>query len=165
MKLKTPHHLLLLMAIIIYIAGIFQRDHTFDLHLHDTYYVLDGIFLTPFLSFIPLTFWLINLFSWKYLFSKKLYWIHVMLTIFPILLFISLFFVPVNYHNLWATSVGYYDYREWNNYKIPLGGKLLIFSILLLVIAQLIYLFNLIKGLYRYSQSKGPNLPKIGTLR
>ncbi|MFT3704904.1 MAG: hypothetical protein QM802_21235 [Agriterribacter sp.] len=155
MKLKTPHHLLLLIAILTYIAGLFQNEHTFDLHVSDTYYVIGRNLLVPLLLAIPLMFWLIYIITWKYLFSKKRSWIHVFPTIASILFIVSFFLFPGKYYNSLSDAPGrYYNYNDWYGERISPGIKLLIVSIVLLIIAQGVFLVNLSRGIYRYSHSK-----------
>ncbi len=147
---QRPYHLLLLTAILLFIGGLFSINTPIDVHLHDTYFVFPLSFLVWVLTLILFFFWSLYLATRQFLFSKKLTWIHVILTVLS-----SLFMLMLPYLSTYSYSgTGgpriYYDYEELNRFKI--FGNLTSNSITafaFLLSAQLIYFANLFVGLYK----------------
>lgn len=157
MKLKTPHHLLLLTAILIYVAGLFSRSITLDLHLHDTYFVIALKSLTSFLAISLLVGWLIYVLTIKYLYSKKLGWLHILLTILAVLFFFALPFIVNYFEAIEDTPRRYDDLSRLNDsllQQLPFTVKLMLPAVIILILIQFIYIVNLAVGIYRRNSRK-----------
>jgi heme/copper-type cytochrome/quinol oxidase subunit 1 len=158
MNSKTPHHLFLLTAILIYIAGLFSGSITLDLHLHDTYLVITLKSLTSFLAISLLVGWLIYVFTIKHLYSKKLSWLHILLTILAVLFFFALPFIADYYEAIEQTPRRYDDLSKLYDAplpQLPFTVKLILSAVIILILVQLIYIINLTKGIYRPNPGKG----------
>jgi len=135
---------------LLFIGGIFIFDTPIDIHLHDTYFIFPLSFLIWIPAIILFLFWALYLLTKQFLFSKKLMWIHIILTVLS-----SLFMLMLPYLSTYSYSgVGgprvYYDYGEFNKFKMfgNLTNMIIrVFAFLLLI--QLIYFFNLFVGLYK----------------
>lgn len=86
---RRPYHLLLLTAIVLFIASLFYGDETFDIHLHDTYYVIAIAHLFYSAAIFLAILWLIYLITFKWL-NRYLTWIHLVTTFLCIGLSVSL---------------------------------------------------------------------------
>ena len=152
MKLKQrPYKLFLWAAFLLIISGLFCFNTSVDIHLYDTYFVFPLSFIIWVPAVISFAFWIIYLLTKQFLFSKKLMWIHIILT-----LLLSLFLMTLPYISTYSDGglIGsprrYYDYGEWNRFKIlsnPTNTAVITFAILLL--SQLVYFINLIVGLIK----------------
>jgi heme/copper-type cytochrome/quinol oxidase subunit 1 len=152
MKLKQrPYNLLFLNAIILSIGGLFCFNSPIDIHLYDTYFVFPLPFLIWAPTIILFVFWIVYLLTKRFLFSKKLMWIHIILTVI-----ISLFLMVLPYISTYSYGgvVGsprrYYDYGELNRFKI-LGNltNIAVATFVILLLGQLAYFINLFVGLYK----------------
>ncbi|MES2060999.1 MAG: hypothetical protein V4456_03710 [Bacteroidota bacterium] len=82
---ERPFELLGLFAFLFFLISFIPFDQKLDVNLHDTYFVfsIQSIFIicTVYLLFI----WAVYLATNKFLLSVKLIWIHVIVTILPII--------------------------------------------------------------------------------
>lgn len=156
MKFKTkPYHLLLLAAIIMVIAGLLMPgDSVPGIHLHDTYIVLSSSYYTWCAVFLFLI-WIIYLLTAKFLYSKRLTWAHVIVTVFCCLLIPALpYLLTSSYQGFAGMPRRYFDYSEsgWFNvfgrFSKPMRVVFWFF-----VAVQLLYIINLGVGLFKRFQA------------
>lgn len=148
---KHPYHLLPLAAIPFLVIFLTWNKATLDLHLHDTYFIIPARLLVLAPIAYLLIIWCIYLATRKFLFSRKLIWVHV---IFAIVLLWFIFAFPYLIHtNLLSGDRPrrYYDFNEWNYYPFRSALPSYLFRIffLLLLLGQLILPINLIMGLFK----------------
>jgi len=148
---EKPYNLLLLTAILLFIAGLFSGNFPIDILLHDTYFVLPITYLLWFPSLVLAFFWLLYLLTKRFLFSKVLTWTHIILTITC-----SVFIHVIPYLSAYSSAglAGaprrYYDNGIFNKYKVFSNmNTIILLTFLILVLGQLIYFINLIIGIYK----------------
>jgi hypothetical protein len=152
---ERPYYLLLVTAIILVIAGIFNFNYPMYIYVSNPY-----IFPLPILRWLPLfllnLFWILYSLTYCFLISKTMTWIHIILTAL-----LSLFILTIPYLSLYLWEEAgaprrYFDYLDLKSFMLydnPTKAIIISFSILLL--GQFIYFLNLIIGLYTRS------LPRI----
>jgi heme/copper-type cytochrome/quinol oxidase subunit 1 len=147
---EKPFLLLLFFACTFLVCGFIPTEKTIDIQLHDSYWVFEenhlfiaGCFLFYFLFGL-------YLFSQKILFSKRLIWIHVLITIAFTLLILFItktisFLTPI-------VPRRYYRYNEIDSFKqyAFLNDLISIFTITVFF-AQFIFLINIILGIIKKS--------------
>ena len=137
MRIKQkPYSLLIITAILLLIAALFSTNSTVNIHVHATYLMIPLPFFASMPSMLLAILWLLYVLTKKYLYSKKLSWIHVLISIIA-----SLFVIVLPY-------VATYIYAEPEHYKIfsTLTENILT-ALVILIIAQLLYFVNLCIGL------------------
>jgi heme/copper-type cytochrome/quinol oxidase subunit 1 len=113
-----------------------QHRQTIDIHLHDTYYVIGVDFICIVLGLFFLLLWMTYQLFKKRLYSQLLTNIHVIVTFFC-----SAFWFVQAYT---GTPRRYIDYSTFNSISGVFS-----FVILLFLAAQLLFLFNIIAGLFK----------------
>jgi len=148
---ERPYNLLLLTAILLFIAGLFSGNFPIDILLHDTYFVLPITYLLWFPSFVLAFFWLLYLLTKRFLFSKVLMWTHITLTIIC-----SVFIHVIPYLSVYSSAglAGaprrYYDNDISNKYRVFNNmNTIILLTLIVLLLGQLIYFVNLIIGFYK----------------
>ena len=147
---KHPFHLFLITAIILFLFSLFSPDHGLDLLLHDTYFVIDGQVLYRRAALNLLLLWAIYFLARKFLFSKKLTWIHVIFTLALVFVWI----VPI-FRNYWDGTTHYADYSGWES--VQNFNTIAYFQLALalaFVLAQILFLIHLITGAVRFYKNK-----------
>lgn len=138
-------------GILLVIVSFFIPPITFDLHLHDTYYVLSFVMLTWILGLLFILLGLVYEITHRLLFSILLTWAHVIVTLLAsLLMMISAIYLgrdpeflldsqpPVD-QNLWL------DKLRW----LTAVTNVLLLSFFALGAVQLTLVINIIAGLYR----------------
>lgn len=148
--LKYPFHLFLITAIILLLLSLFSPDQGMDLLVHDTYFVIDGQVLYHGAAMNLLLLWAIYFLARKFLFSKILTWIHVLLT----LAFTFVWIVPI-FRNYWNGATAYADYSGLESIQhFNTIAYLQLFLALAFVLAQVLFLIHLITGAVRFYKNK-----------
>lgn len=148
MRIKQrPYNLLLVTAIPLAISGVLGLNKTFDIHLHDTYFIMPLAFFTLIPSMILLVVWFLYVLTKNYLFSNKLAWLHIIISII-----FSLFISALPYLATYSWFAGaprrYYDNTASNGFKIFDNlPEIVVPAFLMLSTAQLLFLINLLIGL------------------
>lgn len=137
--INQPHLSFLGAIPILMMIGIFSKDATVDINVHDTYYVIANFHLATLISIlfgiIGMGYWLMLKANRKL--SKLLNLIHIIITFGGILLIFIL-------SQLFRESIMEYNFN--NNLT------LVIYAIAGIVIfGQIIYLFNIISGINKYT--------------
>lgn len=147
--------MLLLAAIIMVIAGLLMPDDSVPgIHLHDTYIVLSSSYYA-WCSVSLFLIWIIYLFTNKFLYSKRLTWVHIIITIACCLLIPALpYLCTSSYQGLAGMPRRYLDYSEFGWFNVfdrfsePMRIVFWFF-----VAAQLLYIINLGIGLFKRFQT------------
>jgi heme/copper-type cytochrome/quinol oxidase subunit 1 len=139
---EKPHLLFLILSPILFLVGYFSKKNTFDINIHDTYYVVEhGLIPTVislFFGIIGFGYWLILKFNGKL--SKILSITHILLTIGGLVIIrilLELYREP-------KTESLMFDY----NFNENLNMIMLIISLIILF-GQIIYPINLFIGLMK----------------
>jgi heme/copper-type cytochrome/quinol oxidase subunit 1 len=150
MKLKgRPYHLLFIAAILVLIASFFTMNETMDIHLHDTYYVISAAWTYWAIVVLLLVLWLIYVFTNRFLLSKPLTWIHVVLTIVLALLLTVFVFNPDR-----GSAGMARDYTDWSAFdEFERYNRMITYALLLLPLGLLLYIINLVGGLIKRSRT------------
>jgi heme/copper-type cytochrome/quinol oxidase subunit 1 len=147
---KKPYHLLLLTALIFILTSIFllKQSNSVDIHLHDTYFVIAHTHIFWLLAVLALFVWTLYLVTNKFLYSKALSWIHITITILTLFLFALTLFSSDSFMN--PAPRRYYDYSNWNSIdNYTMFTKAIAIIIFVLLFGQLLYVVNLIVGLFK----------------
>ncbi|MFT4094344.1 MAG: hypothetical protein QM640_11960 [Niabella sp.] len=142
--LKPLHNLLLAVSGLFFIAAFCTLKKPLDIHLADRVYVVPfaQIFMAAavYLSLI----WLLYACTVKKLYSKKLYSLHIVLTI--------ILFIIVIAAALWSNQVleAYTRDNALQKFKLSIKtGQLIVEVLLTLTLIQLLYPINLTIGLFK----------------
>ena len=138
--------MLLLTAIIMLIASAFSLNETMDIHLYDTYYVVSAAYAFWSIAVLLMILWLVYLFTNRFLFSRMLMWLHVVLTV-VISVFLAIFIA--NFGKLAGMPRRYID--DGFNAFAQFQQSILV-SVFLLVLGMALYVINLLIGLVRRKQ-------------
>lgn len=152
MRLFTrPYNLFLMTAILLFLVGLFYIDSAVNVHLHDTYYVFPLAYVFWTLSIFLFFFWLLYLGTRRVLFSKKLSWLHIVLTIVSCILVLAIpNFLRNSYEGLAGMPRRYYDIGQAKTYAFfGNATKAAIYLFLVVAIAQLAFFINFFIGLYK----------------
>ena len=136
---------LLLIALALFFISFFIPSQTFDIHFHDTYFVFDAQYLIWFACILLLAAWLFYKVIHTYLFSKKLSYIHIWLTIISIvIILISLFIVQNS-----VIKVKPVDFSDWEKRsKLNVVNQVAAWSVLLLITTQVLIVLNLLLRIF-----------------
>src|SRR5687767_13087330 len=108
---ERPYNLLLLTSLGILIASFFAFGRTFDIHLHDTYFIIAIAPLFWVTVFLLLIIWSLYLLTKQFLFSKILTWIHIILTVATSVFLVGIsFYSNDSYKGLAGMPRRYFDY-------------------------------------------------------
>jgi heme/copper-type cytochrome/quinol oxidase subunit 1 len=140
--IEKPHLIFLILSPILFLVGYFSKKDTFDINIHDTYYVVEHsvvpITISLFFGIISFGYWLILKFNGKL--SKILSITHILLTIGGLLVIRILF----ELYREPKTESLLIDY----NFNENLNMITLIISLIILF-GQIIYPINLFIGLMK----------------
>jgi heme/copper-type cytochrome/quinol oxidase subunit 1 len=143
--IEKPHLIFLILSPILFLVGSFSKKNTFDINIHDTYYVVEHglvpIAISLFFVIIGFGYWLILKFNGKL--SKILSITHILLTIGGLLVIRILF----ELYREPKTESLLIDY----NFNENLNMITLIISLIILF-GQIIYPINLFIGLMKRSK-------------
>lgn len=146
---RRPYHLLLLTAILFFIATFFVNNQALDMHLHDTYFIISLPHLFWLIIILLLIFWMLYLFTKRILFSKVLTWTHIVLLVLTSISLVPILFYS-NFQGKARSPRRYYDINNWETMAQPDGlakGIVVIFGAIFLGV--LIYVINFIMGLIK----------------
>jgi len=142
MPLITPlYRLFALAAMALLAASFFTSRQTLDLHLHDTFYILDLSYLLRVTAFSLFLLWLLYEVNRRLLYSRKFIGFHVAATLLGIAFFFG---------TAWWNHKLLRDRTPISLDDMPstiLWERLVSFSILLLLAAQVVFILNIVIGL------------------
>jgi len=145
MKILRPlHNLLLIVSAIFFLAAFFTLGQTLDIHIHDTMIVISFAHVFMVCAVYLSLLWLLYTFTYRFLFSPKLYKVHVIGSV--------ILFIIIIVTSLWSNQIlQYYIGKKQPDFTIisaEIGNSIAIASILLTSI-QLLYPLNLMIGLLK----------------
>ncbi len=149
-----PHHLFLLTALVLASFAFFNwhQGHLIDLQYHDTYFVTNKSAVFGILAFLSLITWSIYSLTHKWLFSKILAWIHVVLSI--IAFFVFVYALNRNSYLYALTPSRYYAYRIEGKPAISDFNILLTYIFIAFLLTQVIFILNFILGIVKHLITK-----------
>ena len=144
---QRPFELLGLFALLFFLISFIPFKQSLDVNLHDTYFVFSiqsiFIFFTVYFLFI----WSMYLATNKFLLSTKLTWIHIIVTILPIIILIVISIID--------TSPGYTPKRYYyidgpeNTNSLFIYYYIYAISAIMLIAGQLLFPINIAGGLLK----------------
>ncbi|WP_018626938.1 hypothetical protein [Niabella aurantiaca] len=140
---RMPFVLLLVTAVLLFVAGLFTRNKDWiDIHLYDTMFVVTQRYVLGIAAFFLFLLWLMNIATHRILFSNKLTWFHILATL-VILCFLLWYasvcrVAPPRRYTAETAEPGFQDVNA-----------VLLCSIAALIVVQLVFITNLLIGLYR----------------
>jgi cytochrome c oxidase subunit I len=148
---QRPYNLLLLTAVLLFVAELISINSALAIGLHDTYYTfpLTYFIWTP--TFLLVLFWFLYVATKHFLFSKALVWAHIVLTIITSVYILALpFLLSKTFEGLAGMPRRYYDIGQTKTFTFFVYfAKSAILLAFVLALGQLTYLVNLGVGLYR----------------
>ena len=145
--LLRPYNFLVVFAILIVLLSFFISSNTIDFHFHDTLFVLATSHLFWLLAIMILVFAFIYRATNKLLLSNKLTWIHIITTLFSVVIIIS---YPIYY----SPSM-FIEIDAWQSFnRINTINNLLTWFAVLFLLAQLLLLINIIAGFIKKLRTK-----------
>lgn len=155
-KLKErPFNLLLPTAMLVLICSIVTSDETFDLNLHDTYLVVAHAHFLWITTMFLFVLWVLYFFTYRFLFSKTLTWIHVASLTGAVIFCLAFWVYSGNVGGLAGKPRMYLDERMMGEYFLydQLTSAIGI-CLALILLGIVLYLINLILGLIRLSSPR-----------
>jgi hypothetical protein len=141
--LNQPFNLLLVTAVLLFVFSFLTLGQSMDIHLHDTYFVFSTILFIWVVGTIFLLIWAIYQLTRKFLWQRFLTWFHVVVTIFILVLLVTVSFwhdkliPPVK-----RDFVSFYTFEQDRQREariiLPLG--------LLFLVSQLAFVLNIVGG-------------------
>ena len=131
------------------LTGIFLGNSALDIHLHDTYFVIAHFHIVMgvasfFGMFAGVYHWFPKMFG-RYL-NNTLGYVHFWVTIIGA----YLIFWPMHYEGLAGMPRRYYDYSNWESFKMFGGLNEFISFVALIVFAtQILFLFNFVYSIFK----------------
>jgi heme/copper-type cytochrome/quinol oxidase subunit 1 len=144
-NIKTnPQHLLILIALPLFVVSLFVADTSIDINLHDIYFVIVYSLLFRAIAVVLLVLWVVYIAANKLLPLKSLNWLHVSITI----LTLSIFIIKIStFIGLSGAPRRYYALAEFEQQRQT--EYLLVYNIIALLFAQLLFIANLITGIIK----------------
>ncbi len=146
-----PHYLLLFFALLLFIVALFSLLLNIEFPFQDSYHAFPVTYFFGITTITLLSSWLIYLLTARFLLSKVLMWLHIVLTI---LCFIFIFCYPYLSPGLGEGLAGmprrYYDYSDFSFFDLfSYFAYPVKIAFIVMTLGQLIYLINLSLGLYK----------------
>ena len=141
-----PYFLFLLTGLILIIATLFMFGQSIDFHLHDTYFVVAVNYFIWALAILFVLVWGIYKLTDRFLWTKKLTWAHVSLTILVVILLSTIGF----WHDkilppIKRDAISYRDIIDDQKREGIIAYPIMI----IFVVGQVAYFVNLIVGLIK----------------
>jgi hypothetical protein len=144
-RLKNqPYFLFLLTGVILIITTAFTFKQTLDFHLDDTLFVVSANYFIWALVIASFIAWAIYKLTYKFLWTQKLTWTHVLSTIFVLMLLATIGF----WHDIRLPTIKRSTISFQNIVDDQKRESVIVFVIVaIFLLGQIAYLVNLIVGL------------------
>lgn len=142
---NNPHNLLLITGIFLLSLSFLTKNenNAIDVHLHDTYFVINLTYFYWFLAIVASVMWALYIPVKKYLYSSNLTQIHVIVSA-TIIFFMAL---TLTYNPRDLRPRRYIDYSSWHKwYDFSAHDQLLIIALLA---TQVLFFANIAGGLFK----------------
>ena len=146
------------------LTGIFIGNSTLDIHLHDTYFIIAHFHLVMGVASF------MGMFGGVYHWFPKMFGRHMNNTLSYIHFWITivgayLIFWPMHYEGLAGMPRRYYDFSNWESFKM-FGGlnEFITFITIIVFLAQFLFIFNFFYSMFKGRKVKDPNPWKANTL-
>ena len=134
-----PNALLILAAAFLFIISYIKRSGSYDVYLHDTYYIISRQFALQIIALYLALTWIFYATLNKFFTMRLLSWSHIVLTIITIsILLIETEFIRNKASTQVENESQLIEFRS----IMRIEGKLVLFSLLTLFLAQLLFLLN-----------------------
>jgi hypothetical protein len=151
MRIKSrPYNLFLLAGVFFLLSSLFTLNQkgTVDIHLHDTYFIIDRTFILWLMTFLAFFVWTLYRLTNSFLLSKALTWAHIIITLLTLLLLPGTIFFGNNATDI--PSRRYLDYNNWTSFNSNTKySKTLVIIVIALLLGQVGYVINFIGGLIK----------------
>jgi len=142
--IHQPFNLLLMTAILLVIFSFLPWGQSFDIHLHDTYFIISTVYFIWALSIIFFLTWTIYKWISKILWKRFLTWFHVLVTIFILIALLTA--------NFWFDTIFPQlkrDFSSFNTFQADRNrqAKVILPLVFLFLAGQLAFVVNIIGGL------------------
>ncbi len=143
---NQPYSLFFLTGIILFILSFFVWGQSLDLHIHDTYFVIAANYFIWTIALIFFFVWALYKLTDKILWTKKLIWLHVLTTIFVLILLATIevwhdkIIPPIK-----RETIAVKDIFEDQKREQVIGQTIAI----IFIIGQLSYVVNLVGGIFK----------------
>lgn len=147
---EKPYNLLLWTGVILILTSLIllKKDSIIDIHLHDTYFVVDIRYVFWFLAILSLFVWILYFLTHKILYSKAFTWIHIIVTILTLMSISSILYYVGNISTSEFRHL--YDFSSWEVIKsYNQYTKAIAISLSVLILGQVIFIVNFTTGLFR----------------
>ncbi|MFA6084472.1 hypothetical protein [Mucilaginibacter sp.] len=141
---KRPFEIFALMAVLFFIVSFVPSSKSVDINLLDTYYIvsINGIFKP--LAMCLLAIWLIYIFTNGMLLSLQLTWAHIIMSTLALVILVVAITFNIPYSTPPTRYYAFVEPENAKNWKFMYAGM-----VIMLVIAQLIFLVNILGGLFK----------------
>jgi len=144
---QKPYQLLLIAAVLLFICGLLAIKGPFGFRFYDIYFIFPLTFLFWIPSATLFAFWILYLSTNRFLFSKKLMWAHILLTILTCLCLLTFPHFSSYYGSIKMRR--YLDVGQSNTFIIiDYLKNIAVKTLPIIILAQLTFLTNLVAGLY-----------------
>lgn len=150
-----PYKLLLWIGVLILLISnlVPNSADAYEIRTHDTYFLISRTQILWVLTFVALFIWQLYVLTHRYLYSQKLTWIHVVITLITILFFLMALLLNKNWLN--QALVQHMDIRKITSFN---GDSVftIVIDLLLkaMILGQCVFVFNLGLGV-KNRMSKG----------
>lgn len=139
-----PYNLLIITALLFFIVSFVVKNQSLDVHIYDTYYVIDFAFVFRTLTVILFIYWLLYNTTKRFLFSSFLSWAHIVATILTAILVVTFSLWGGFAYKSAQEGFRFSDYEKYRSINTTIASL-----ILALLFTQFTYFLNLIIGLLK----------------
>jgi hypothetical protein len=140
LEIKTSD-LFILAGLLSFFFGFAQRQQTFDIHIHDTYFIFTALLAYGMMAAIFFIFGILYRTFPRILFFKHLTWVHLILSLLPLSFLLLLTY---NIENNTREGTGF---RLWASFSVL--SRHIALLILVFILGQFIFIIHLLLGTFR----------------